>query len=193
MIEYAYNIGDSYIMKQKTHESKNGTVNFSSRLNKEVFSVLEDEALDKNISVNSLVNNILGKYVSLDRHAKDIELISLTKRSVTRIFSEMDENNITKLAEEVGGVVHRELVFLKFNEMTFDNLIYVLVINATRYGSVKHTSIDSKHSICIHHGTCLEFSKFLSLVHCQMALHLSIKISITNTDQNTVCMELFEP
>ena len=193
MIESTYNIGDSYIMKQKTHESKNATVNFSSRLNKEVFSVLEDEALDKNISVNSLINNILGKYVSLDRHAKDIELISLTKRSVTRIFSEMDENNITQLAEEVGGVVHRELVFLKFNEMTFDNLIYVLVVNATRYGSVKHTSTDSKHSICIHHGTCLEFSKFLSLVHCQMAQHLSIKISITNTDQNTVCMELFEP
>ena len=180
-------------MAQKTNESKNGTVNFSSRLNKEVFSVLEDEALDKNISVNSLVNNILGKYVSLDRHAKDIELISLTKRAVTHIFSGMGENDIKKLSEEVGGVVHRELVFLKFNEMTFNNLIHVLVINATRYGSVKHTSTDLKHSICIHHGTCLEFSKFLSSVHYIMAQQLSIKISITNTDQNTVCMELFEP
>lgn len=180
-------------MAQKNPESKNGTVNFSSRLNKEVFSVLEDEASDKNISVNSLVNNILGKYVSLDRHAKDIELISLTKRSVTRIFSGMNDKDVQQLAEEVGGVVHRELVFLKFNEMTFDNLIYVLVINATRYGSVKHTSTDSKHSICIHHGTCMEFSKFLSSVHYMMAQHLSVKISITNTDQNTVCMELFEP
>jgi hypothetical protein len=180
-------------MAQKSPESKNATVNFSSRLNKDVFSVLESEALDKNISVNSLVNNILGKYVSLDRHAKDIELISLTKRSVTRIFSGMGEDAIRHLAEEVGGVVHRELVFLKFNEMTFDNLIYVLVVNATRYGSVKHTSSNSKHSICIHHGTCMEFSQFLSWVHEMMAQHLSVKISITNTDQNTVCMELFEP
>lgn len=178
---------------KKNNDSKNGTVNFSSRLNKDTFGVLEDEALSKNISVNSLVNNILGKYVSLDRHAQDIELISLTKRAVTHIFNGMDENKIKQLSQEVGGVVHRELVFLKFNEMTFDNLMYVLVINATRYGSVKHTSENSKHHICIHHGTCIEFSNFLSLTHEIMAHHLSIKMSITNSDQNTICMEFFEP
>jgi len=180
-------------MAQKTHDAKNNSVNFSSRLNKDIFLVLETEALSKNISVNSLINNILGKYVSLDRHAKDIELISLTKRSVTHIFNGMDEAKIRNLAEEVGGIVHRELVFLKFNEMTFDNLIYVMVVNATRYGSVKHNSENSKHSICIHHGTCIEFSQFLSLIHEMMAHHLSVKISITNTDQNTICMELYEP
>jgi hypothetical protein len=173
--------------------SKNSTVNFSSRLNKDIFTVLEDEASSKNISVNSLVNNILGKYVSLDRHAQDIELISLTKRTVRNIFNEMDEDKIKKIAVDVGGVVHRELVFLKFNEMTFNNLMYVLVVNATRYGSVKHNSENSKHTICIHHGTCMEFSKFLAQVHENMALHLSVKIDITNTDQNTVCMELYEP
>ena len=61
--------------KKNNGNSNTGTVNFSSRLNKDIFTVLEEEALLKNISVNSLVNNILGKYVSLDRHAKDIELI----------------------------------------------------------------------------------------------------------------------
>ena len=179
--------------KNNNHDSNNGTVNFSSRLNKEMFAVLEEEALSKNISVNSLVNNILGKYVSLDRHAQDIELISLTKRAVTNIFNGMDEEKLKKLSIEVGGVVHRELVFLKFNEMTFDNLMYVLVINATRYGSVKHNSKDSKHHICIHHGTCMEFSNFLSLTHEIMAEHLSIQMSSTNIDQNTICMEFYEP
>jgi hypothetical protein len=182
------------IQKDKNNDhSNNGTVNFSSRLNKDIFTVLEGEALSKNISVNSLVNNILGKYVALDRHAQDIELISLTKRAVTNIFNEMDENKITQLSLEVGGVVHRELVFLKFNEMTFDNLMYVLVINASRYGSVKHTSKDSKHNICIHHGTCMEFSNFLSKTHEIMADHLSIRMSSTNIDQNTICMEFNEP
>jgi len=180
-------------METNNNDSKNGNVNFSSRLNKDVFIVLENEALSKNISVNSLVNNILGKYVSLDRHAQDIELISLTKRTVKNIFNEMGEDKIKKIAMDVGGIVHRELVFLKFNEMTFDNLMYVLVINATRYGSVKHNSENSKHSICIHHGTCMEFSKFLAQVHETMAQHLSVKIDITNVDQNTICMELYEP
>ena len=178
-------------MTLKNHD--HSTVTFSSRLQADVFSVLEKEALTNNISMNSLINNILGRYASLERHAKDIELISLTKRAVRQIFSEMDEKSIENLASEVGGVVHKELVFLKFNELTFDNLMHVLVINATRYGSVKYSFEKSKHNICIHHGVNSEFSRFLALVHEITASQLSIKMRITNTDQNTVCFEISEP
>ena len=178
---------------QNHKEIGHKSVTFSSRLYSDIFSVLEKEALSKNISINSLINNVLGRYVSLERHAKDLELISLTKRTVTQIFSEMDDETINKLASEVGGIVHKELVFLKFDELTFDNLMHVLVVNATRYGSVKYNSKNSKHTICIHHGVCSEFSKFLALVHKITADQLSIKIIITNTDQNTVCMDITEP
>ncbi len=180
-------------MSKKTQILKNGSVTFSSRINKDIFTVLENEASLKNISINSLINNILGKYTSLDRHANDIEIVSLTKRAVTSIFNGMEEKNIKKIATECGGVVHKELIFLKFNELTFDNLIHVLIINATRYGSVKHNSKNSIHNICIHHGVCSEFSKFLSLIHEMMASHLSVKIIIKNSDQNTLCMEITEP
>ncbi len=177
----------------KQNENSHKTVTFSSRLYSEIFAVLEKEALSKNISINSLINSILGRYVSLERHAKDIELISLTKRAVKQIFSEMDDKTIERLASEVGGVVHKELIFLKFNELTFDNLMHVLVINATRYGSVKYNFENSKHHICIHHGVCSEFSKFLALVHEITASQLSIKLIITNIDPNTVCFEIHEP
>jgi len=169
------------------------TVTFSSRLYSDIFAVLEKEALSKNISINSLINSILGRYVSLDRHAKEIELVSLTKRAVKQIFSEMDDKTIEQLADEVGGIVHKELVFLKFDELTFNNLMHVLVINASRYGSVKYNSENSKHNICIHHGVCSEFSKFLAIIHEIATSQLSIKMVITNTDQNTVCMEITEP
>ncbi len=178
---------------KNNRESKINAVNFSSRLNNEIFTVLEKEALSKNISLNSLINNILGRYVSLDRHAKDIELIPLTKRVIRKLFSEMDDKEIKQVACEVGGVVHRELVFLKFGELTFENLMNVIIINASRYGTVKYNSENLKHSICVHHGVCFEFSRFLAMVHETMANSFSIKISITNTDQNTVCMDIVEP
>jgi len=179
-------------MSKKEEIVKNKTVTFSSRIYKDIFTILEKEAKSKNISTNSLINNILGKYVTLERHAKDIELVSLTKRSIIQIFSQMDENTIKEIAKEVGGVVHRELVFLKFDEMSFDNLMHVLVVNASRYGSVKHNSENLKHNICIHHGSCIEFSQFLALVHENMAQQLSIHILITNIDQNTICMKVQE-
>ncbi len=168
-------------------------MNFSCRLVKDTFSILEKEAEEKNISLNSLINNVLGRYVALDRHAKDIELISLTKRAVRKIFSQMDDKTIKEIADEVGGVVHRELVFLKFDELTFDNLMEVLVINASRYGSVKYTNENKIHKICIHHGACIEFSKFIALIHEKMGNYLSVKTKVTNSDQNTLCMEITEP
>lgn len=174
-------------------EHVHNTVTFSSRLYSDIFTVLEKEALSKNISINSLINNILGKYVSLERHAKDLELISLTKRAVRQIFVNMDDETIEQLAIKVGGVVHKELVFLKFDELTFDNLMHVLVINATRYGSVQYNFENSKHHIRIHHGVCSEFSNFLALVHEITASQLSIKLVVTNTDQNTICMYITEP
>ncbi len=180
-------------MSQSRSESNNGSVTFSSRISKNIFTVIEKEAKSKNISTNALINNILGKYVSLERHANDIELVSLTKRSIIQIFSQMDEHTIKQIAQEVGGVVHRELVFLKFDEMSFDNLMHVLLVNASRYGSVKHNSENSKQSICIHHGSCVEFSRFLALVHENMAKHLSLQLTITNTDQNTICMKITNP
>jgi hypothetical protein len=177
----------------KNNGSNGKSTNFSCRLSKDIFSVLEKEADSKNISLNSLINNVLGRYVELDRHAKDIGLISLTKRAVQKIFSEMDDKAIQELAKEVGGVVHRELVFLKFDKLTFNNLMEVLVINASRYGSVKYINENPTHKICIHHGTCIEFSKFIGLIHEKMGSYLSIKIEITNSDQNTLCMEISEP
>lgn len=180
-------------MSKRRIEQKNNTINFSSRIYKDVFSILEKEAELKNISINSLVNNILGKYVSIYRHSNDIELISLTKRAVIGIFNGMGDNKIKQLSSEVGGIVHKELVFLKFDELTFDNLIHVLVVNASRYGTVKHNSKNEKHSICIHHGACEEFSKFLAEIHKIMAEHLSVKINIKNSDQNTLCIEIEEP
>jgi len=179
-------------LSKKVQISKNDSVTFSSRIYKDVFTILEKEALSKNISINSLVNTILGKYVKLERHANDIELVSLTKRSIIQIFSQMEEKTIKQIAKDVGGVVHKELVFLKFGEMSFDNLMHVLVVNASRYGTVKHDFDDLNHNICIHHGSCLEFSKFLAQVHENMAQHLSVNIVITNTDQNTLCMKIHE-
>jgi len=180
-------------LSKKEQGSKNDTVTFSSRIYKDVFTIIEKEAKSKNISTNSLINNILGKYVSLEKYAQDLGLVSLTKRSIVQIFSHMEEETIKQIAKDVGGVVHRELVFLKFNEMSFDNLMHVLVVNASRYGSVKHNSEDLEHNICIHHGSCIEFSNFLAQVHENMAQHLSVKIDITNTDQNTICMKIQDP
>lgn len=174
-------------------QTKKKSINLSCRLNTEIYSIIEQEANSKGISMNSLINSVLNKYVSLERHSKDIGLISLTQRAIKKIFDEMNDHSIKDLSDEVGGIVHRELVFLKFGQMTFDNLMKIVEINSSRYGSVHHTIDSDSHKFCIHHNAGINFSKFIILIHENMANKLSLKIKIINCDQNIICMEIDEP
>ncbi len=97
-----------------------------------------------------------------------------------------------KVAKKIGGDVILELVFLSFNEMNFENLVQAILLNSTRFGTVKHEVIGSKHIINIHHGICLNFSKFLYNTHLALANNMSLKLHITNIDKNMICMEIQE-
>jgi len=76
--------------------------------------------------------------------------------------------------------------------MNFNNLIQAVLLSASRFGTVKHKTVDSKHKICIHHGICINFSKFLSYTHIALAKELSLKLNITNINRNMVSMEIEE-
>jgi len=173
-------------------DHKNQTVNLSCRIEKDVYDVLNKEAKEKGISLNSFVNSMAKKFTSWETHSLDIKLIPLSKEALEKIFNTLDDQTMQKIAKTVGGNVIRELVFLSFNEMNFKNLIQAILLNATRFGTVKHKIIGSKHIINIHHGVCLNFSKFLFNTHLALANDLSLKLHITNIDKNMICMEIQE-
>ncbi len=179
-------------MKSIFKDHRNQTVNLSCRIEKNVYEVLNKEAKEKGISLNSLVNSMAKKFINWEIHSLDIKLVPLSKETIEKIFNTLDEQTIQQIAKNVGGNVIRELVFLSFNEMNFENLIQAISLNATRFGTVKHKIIGSKHIINIHHGICLNFSKFLFNTHLALANDLSLKLHITNIDKNMICMEIQE-
>ena len=174
------------------NETKNATVNLSCRLEKDVYDSLAKDANEKGISLNSLVNSMAKKFVEWDMHSADIHLVPLSKESLEKIFNKLDDKTMQQIAKNVGGVVTRELVYLSFGEMNFENLINAIILNASRFGTIKHDVHDSKHIINIHHGICLNFSKFLFNTHTTLANDLSLKLHISNIDKNMICMEIEE-
>ena len=151
-----------------------------------------ESAHEKGISLNSLVNSMAKNYINWGIHSSDFRLVPISKESLEKIFDKLDDQTIQQIAKSIGGAVTRELVFLTFGEMNFKNLIQAILLNASRFGTVKHENVDSKHIINIHHGICLNFSKFLFNTHTALANDLSINLHITNIDKNMICMELRE-
>jgi len=171
---------------------KNGTVHLSCRIEKDVFDILSKDADEKGISLNSLVNSMAKKFVTWDIHSSDIHLVSLTKEVLGKVFDKLDDQTLHQIAKNFGGFVTKELVFLSLDEMNFNNLIQAVLLSASRFGTVKHKTMDSKHFICIHHGISINFSKFLSYTHMALANELSFKLNITNINSNMISMEIEE-
>ena len=173
----------------KNHE----TVNLSCRIDKNLYDLLLDQAKDQGISLNSLVNSIAKRHLTWERFSDDLGLIPVTKLTLKKIFRNLDDDTITKIANDVGGIVPRELLFLAYGKNDFDHLMKIIEVNGSRFGKVRHSSVDSVHHINIHHGICEEFSKFLAGTHQALADDLSVKLTIQNTDRYSINLEFSKP
>lgn len=162
-------------------------------MDKEVYSILSEHARDQGISINSLLNSIAKRHLTWERFAGDIGFIPITKRTLKKIFRELEDEKISTIAVDVGGVVPRELAFFTYGKMDFENLIKILEINGTRFGSVRHITNNNHHSLIIHHGIGEKFSKFLAETHKVLADELSFKITVTNLDMNMICFDIEDP
>ncbi len=109
------------------------------------------------------------KFVAWDIYSSNIHLVPLSKEVLGKIFDKLDDQTLQQIAKNIGGFVTMELVFLSLDEMNFNNLIQTIILSASRFGTIKHRTQDSKHFICIHHGISINFSKFLSYTHLALA------------------------
>ena len=165
----------------------------SSRIDPEVYEKLTEAAKSKGISMNSLVNSILKKYLIWDQFYEDMGLVPITKRTLKKIFRVMDDDTIKKIARDVGGTVPQELIYLSYDKFDFHNLMKMIEISDSRFGKVKYTANDSVYNINIVHGICHNFSRFLAETHQSLAENLSMKFTVEHLDNRMVCMEFEKP
>jgi len=174
-------------------KQNNKSINLSCRIEKKIYDELVADAKRKGISLNSLMTSITKHHVTWKRYADEIGFVPITKRMLGKIFKFLDDESIEKIAHDLGGTVPRELLFLTYDEMEFENFMQILEINALRFGAVKHTREDGIHVLNIHHGINENFSHFLACAHQRMAEDLSLKMTLTNSDKNMICMHIEEP
>ncbi len=174
-------------------KQNNKSINLSCRIEKKIYDELVEDAKRKGISLNSLMTSITKHHVTWKRYADEIGFVPITKRMIGKIFKFLDEESIERLAFDLGGTVPRELLFLTYDEMEFENFMQILEINSLRFGAVKHTRENGVHVLNIHHGINKNFSHFLACAHQRMADDLSLKMTLTNSDNNMICMHIEEP
>ena len=102
------------VVKRQPHPAKHeATRSISYRLPEHLLNELETEAMQKEISQNVLVKQILEKYVNWDRFADKIGMIPVPKEVLGVLGEEMDGEGINKIIEVMTPLIKDWVMFMK--------------------------------------------------------------------------------
>ncbi len=102
------------VSKRQTHPpKKEKTRSITYRLPAKIVEELETEAVQKNISQNVLVKQILERYVTWDRFGDKIGMIPVPKGILDALGADMDGDDINEIIKAVLPLIKDTVLFMK--------------------------------------------------------------------------------
>ncbi len=139
---------------------KTSTMTF--RIDENVLNILRSESERNQVTLNSLVNQLLKRYVEWDMYEPKVGLIPIAKPIVVELFSKMSKEDISNMAKKIGkDVVHDIALFMK-NKMDLDSFLSWFETRMTSsLTETNHTIQDGYHVYVLKH----ELGENWSLYH----------------------------
>jgi hypothetical protein len=100
-------------MRKPHSPTKEPTRSITYRLPARVVEELETEAMQKNISHNVLVRQILERYLSWDRFSDKIGMIDIPKKVLESLGDELEGGDINKVVDAIKPIIKESVLFMK--------------------------------------------------------------------------------
>jgi hypothetical protein len=139
-------------------------VTMTFRINRNVVESFRVESETSGISMNVLVNQVLRHYVEWDSFEPRIGMIPFPKTVLGKIFSEMKEDQIVKLASSVGKDTAIDMAM--FMEGPMDTLMFISWVETRMRNSgfeIVHRVDNAKgiHTVTVKHDLGKNWSLYL--------------------------------
>ncbi len=94
--------------------AKHATVTMTFRIEESVMDVLRAESEKREVSLNTMINQILRRYTEWDMYESKVGMIPIARPLVSALFERMDEKEVVEIACKVGkNAVHDIALFMK--------------------------------------------------------------------------------
>ena len=165
---------------------RHATVTMTFRLDESIMEVLRSESEKREISVNTIVNQILRRYTEWDMYEPKVGMIPIARPLVSALFEHLDEKAIIDIAHKVGKNAVRDIALFMKSTMDLQSFISwfemriktsSIEFNHSRLANGRHTYVikhDLGYNWSLYHKTILE------LIFNEI-LQRRIDISITPT------------
>ena len=147
--------------KRKPHPpKKEKTRSITYRLPERIVEELETEAMQKNISQNVLVKQILEKFIQWDRFSDKIGMIPVPKSILEALGVDMDGKDIDEIINVVKPVIKDNVMFIK-GDYDLKRCIETLEDYMRASGMKSDHRIEGElHHFIIQHGLGMKWSVF---------------------------------
>ena len=137
----------------------------SVRVDADTKNKLEIESEMKNMSLNTLIGQIITKHASWDRFAEDIGFVFLTKPFLRAILSHVPEKEMITIAVTVCRGAMKDATIYMYGELTVDTFIKSLDSwLAASHIPFRHIKDDDTDKYVIQHELGNVFSNYLVTV-----------------------------
>lgn len=178
-------------MKNLATQKRKKTSTVSFRIDAEYDKILRGEAEEKKVSMNTLVNQILGEFVEWNRYVKRFGTIILSKEAFQLILENLENDKIINLAIDIATRAPKEFILFKWKEITHSNVVdfIKMFFDHCGYGQYDYQFTDTKdNKFSIRHDLGEKGSLFLK-TYLQSVVKETLNIeckSITTKNSVTI-------
>ena len=175
-------------VKRKPHSAKHeDTRSISYRLPSHIVEELETEAMERKISQNVLVRQILEKYINWDRFAENVGMIPIPKDILKTLGGEMDGDSINKIIDVIIPLVKDWVMFMKGN-YDLKRAIEAFEDYMKASGMTSDHRIEGEiHHFIVQHNLGMKWSLFTEMLLKQIFHQFMPNLAVqSRTTPNTV-------
>ena len=167
---------------------RSSSENISFRLHKDQLNKLREEAEEKRISLNTLVNQIVDSYVNYYSSASKADVIPITRQEIMMLLEGYNEDQIKAMSERAIKIVREETVLQLNARYDFKALLDTFGhwMRATgfpyRHIYPKHND-NNRHTFIIQHDMGRKYSLFTAVaikIYFEPLVNKPVQYSITD-------------
>lgn len=139
------------------------TATASFRLDEGALNALQEDARKQNVSVNTLLNQLVLTYANFDRPMKRFHMIKMPASTFKHILEAATSETVTEAGRLAGEDVPKTYIRAQWGEPSFENILNYLKITADHTNVFEYSEVkrDGKVNVTLTHDFGIKGSLFL--------------------------------
>jgi hypothetical protein len=133
------------------------------RFDKDILDKLRREANDKQISFNTLSNQVFTQHLDWYTHAAKAGFITVRKGNIMKMLEKISEKDVVEIAEYIAKKESKDFIMMLRNEYSINSALDVVEtwIKISGYSYRHEVRGSSEHSYIIQHDMGVKWSIYL--------------------------------